>query len=339
MSDYQPDGVFPALPTPMEEYDPENPEHEQYMEQHFADVPAEHRPDRVINYDAMENFLDYLADGGVTGVVPAGCTGHAASLRPSEHVEYVERVADMARERGLEVIAGDGTNVTWETGNLAYQVEENADIDAHLMISPYQNKPMQDGIGRHYEQLAEALDEPIVLYNVPSRTGKNVEAETTVQLADNENIVGVKEASLDYNQIREIGQGLHVEAVDDFVLGSGDDPANDYISQQAGDDSFYITVSGNVDPERTVAVHEAASNGDYDAAGVLNRELRGTDEEPGIHKAMFWETNPLMVTEALNQLGFDFGVPREPLAQRPSAENRERLEDVLDEFGLLDEAA
>jgi len=245
----------------------------------------------------------------------------------------------VAQDRGLEVIAGDGTNVTWETGNLAHQVEEQADIDAHLMISPYQNKPMQDGIGRHYEQLADSLDEPIILYNVPSRTGQNVAAETTVGLADHDNIVGLKEASLDYEQIREIGHGLHVEAADDFVLGSGDDPANDYISEQAGDRSFYITVSGNVDPERSVAVHETASDGDYDRAAALNRELHGTDEDPGIHQAMFWETNPLMVQEALNQLGFDFGVPREPLAQRPSEENRERLASVLDEYGLLDDAA
>lgn len=167
---FTPEGVYPALPTPMDE------NHE-------------------INYTTLREHLEYLSENDIPGVVPAGCTGHAATLPHDEHVEYVSRVADMAGELGLDVIAGSGTNSTWETIELASEIEEVADIDAHLHISPYQVKPAQRGNVQHYETVAEELEEDIIAYNVPSRTGRNLLLETQERISEIPGVIGMKEAS------------------------------------------------------------------------------------------------------------------------------------------------
>ncbi|MDY6777610.1 MAG: 4-hydroxy-tetrahydrodipicolinate synthase [Candidatus Nanohaloarchaea archaeon] len=290
-------GVYPALPTPVQ--------------------------DGEINYEALANHIDYLEDGGVHGIVPAGCTGHAASLEEDERVELIRRAAAMT---DLPVIAGTGQNSTRQTLQLARRVEETADVVAHLMISPYQNKPEQEGIVRHYEQLTEKLEKPIIAYNVPSRTGRNIEASTALELAAIPGVMGIKEASLDYEQIREIGRRVQLQD-HDFVLGSGDDAANDYVFEQGG--AFAISVTANVAPDLVVEVwEEAVEQGNHQRAYERNLELRD------LHDAMFLETNPIPVMEALNQLGFDAGTPREPLDQRPSPENRQQISDVLERYGL-----
>lgn len=315
MSDFRPVGVFPALPTPITD-------------------------DGTINYETSENHIQYVEDGGVDGLVPAGCTGHAASLGDmgdslyDEHVEYVSRVADIA---DLPVIAGDGLNSTAQTIELASRIEDEADIDAHLMISPYQNGPPQDMITEHYRQIAGAVDEPIIAYNVPGRTGRNIEADTALDIGEIDGVVGLKEASLDYQQIHEIGMGIQVRGLDDFYLGSGDDSANHYVFQQGGD--FVISVSANVYPDAVREVWELGQEGDHVAAYERNQELAP------LHDAMFQtgEKNPMSVHYALNRMGFDFGTPRMPLDRHPREDgefqNRSEVEEVLDHFGLIDEAA
>lgn len=310
---FTPEGIFPAMPTPMNE-------------------------DGSINFEAAENHIDYLEENGVHGVVPAGCTGHAATLGDrgedleySEHVEFVRRVAEMTH---LPVIAGDGMNSTAQTLELARRIEEEVDIDAHLMISPYQNCPPQDLIIEHYRTLAQDLEKPIIAYNVPGRTGRNIEADTAVELARIDGIVGIKEASLDYRQIHEIGMRLEEEGIEDFYLGSGDDAANHFVFQQGG--SFAISVSANVHPEGVVDVWQKGNEEkDFQASFELNRELRP------LHDAMFQEgeKNPISVQYAVNLLGFDFGTPRAPLNRRPREDeeysNRSEIRNVLENQGLI----
>jgi 4-hydroxy-tetrahydrodipicolinate synthase len=311
---FTPEGVFPALPTPIAE-------------------------DGSINYDAAREHIEYLEENSVHGVVPAGCTGHAATLGDQggenleydEHVEFVSRIAEMT---DLPVIAGDGMNSTQQTLELARRIEEEADIDAHLMISPYQNCPPQDLIIEHYRTLADELEKPIIAYNVPGRTGRNIDAETTLELARINGIIGIKEASLDYEQIHEIGMRLEEENIKEFLLGSGDDAANHFVFQQGG--SFAISVSANVHPEASVEVwREGYDEEDYQRAFELNRELSP------LHDAMFQEgeKNPISVQYAVNLLGFDFGTPRAPLNRRPREDeeygNRSEIRNVLENQGLI----
>lgn len=311
---FTPEGIFPALPTPIND-------------------------DGSINFEAAENHVEYLEDGGVHGIVPAGCTGHAATLGDigsknleyDEHVEFVKRISEMT---DLPVIAGDGMNSTQQTLELAQRIEEEADIDAHLMISPYQNCPPQDLIIEHYRTLAENLEKPIIAYNVPGRTGRNIEAETTVELAKIDGVIGIKEASLNYEQIHEIGRRLEEEGLyDDFYFGSGDDAANHYVFEQGG--SFGISVSANIHPEGVVDVWRLGfEQEDAQAAFERNRELRP------LHDAMFQagEKNPISVQYAVNLLGFEFGTPRAPLNRRPREDyeyqNRSEIRNVLENLEL-----
>jgi len=311
--EFVPEGVFPALPTPISE-------------------------GGSINYEALENHIEYLENRGVHGIVPAGCTGHAATLGDrkggdmmNEHVEFVSRAAEMT---DLPVIAGDGLNSTQQTLKLAQKIEEEADIDAHLMISPYQNCPPQDLIIEHYRTLAEQLEKPIIAYNVPGRTGRNIEAETAVELGRIDGVIGIKEASLKYEQIHQIGMMLKQEGIDDFYLGSGDDSANHFIFQQGG--SFSISVSANLHPEGVVNVWEHGyRNEDHQRAFELNQELMP------LHEAMFQpgEKNPISVQYAVNLIGFDYGTPRAPLNRKPRQDskysNREELREVLESYNLV----
>ena len=305
-SNFVPSGVYPALPTPITD-------------------------DGAINYEASSEHVAHLEAAGVHGVVPAGCTGHAATLGDrgtdlyEEHIGYVEHVA---ASTDLPIIAGDGMNSTAQTLELAGQIEDAVDIAAHLMISPYQNCPPQDLIIKHYRRLAESLRKPIIAYNVPSRTGQNIAAETTLELAAIDGICGIKEASLAFQQIHQIGQGLDQQQPDGFAFGSGDDPANHFVYREGG--TFTISVAANVHPRGTLEVWEAGVNeGDHRKAAALNQAL-----DP-LHEAMFQpgEKNPISVQYALNLLGFDFGVPRAPLDRRPreddTYQNRSEIEAVL----------
>ncbi|MBC5792545.1 MAG: dihydrodipicolinate synthase family protein [Nanohaloarchaea archaeon] len=313
MTEFEPTGIYPAVPTAIDD-------------------------DGSINYDAQQNHLDYLERNGVQGAVLAGCTGHAATLgdRPGEdfYDEHVEFVAKNTEATDLPIIAGDGMNSTAQTIELAQRIEEEADIEAHLMISPYQNCPPQDLNVRHYEEVASELDEPIIAYNVPGRTGRNLEPDTIMELADTPGVIGVKEASNDPEQIREIGRRLEEIGNEDFFFGSGDDARNHLVYDVGG--SFAISVSGNIAPEETVEVWEKGyRNNDSEIAEQLNNDM------DDIHEAMFQEgeKNPISVQYAVNQLGFDFGTPRMPLDREPREDeefnNRTEIEDVMASHDLI----
>ncbi len=307
------EGIYPALPTPIDE-------------------------NNNINYETLEEHINYLEENQVNGLVPAGCTGHAASLGDqsgelyNEHVEYVANVSEMT---DLPILAGTGMNTTKQTIDLAQEVEDTADIDYHMMISPYVNCPPQDMLVEHYKQIAEEVEEPIIAYNVPGRTGRNIDANTAIQLAETNGIVGLKEASEDANQVYEIARRLESEGHEEFALLSGVDDMNHFFYDAGG--SGAISVSANVAPAESVEVwEEGYLKNDRQESYELNRELQP------LHDSMFQngEKNPMSVHYALNEMGFDFGVPRMPLARDPRQDelyqNQEEIESVLEDLDILE---
>ena len=285
-------GVFPAMTTPLHD-------------------------DESIDHETLREHAQRLEQAGVDGVAPVGTTGESATMTHDEHIEVVETVIDAVND--IPVIAGSGSNNTREALELSERAAD-AGADGLLLISPYYNKPEPDGMEYHFRAIADAIDLPQIVYNVPSRTGRNVAIETAVSLASHENIVGYKAASGDLNRIGEVIERTRSE---NFEVLSGDDGLTLPIIAQGG--TGCISVAANVEPERTVALVGSALVDDYDRARELNYELGD------LFRTLFVETNPIPINEAMEMRGIHSATMRSPLSSlRP--ENRERLRDVLDEL-------
>ena len=285
-------GVYPAMCTP------------------FHD-------DDSIDFQTLRADARRLEAAGVDGLVPVGSTGESATLSHEEHVEVVEAVVDAAEE--VPVIAGSGSNNTDEALSLSRRSVE-AGADGLLLISPYYNKPEQQGFIDHYETIADAVDVPQVVYNVPSRTGQNIEPGTVAELATHENIAGYKAAGGDLNQVGEVAEKTRDQ---EFDVLSGNDGETLPILSVGG--TGCISVAANVEPERMGALVGAALAGDYETARAHHHELGP------LFRALFWETNPIPVKAALEIRGHMSGRLRSPLTDL-TVENRERLETLLAEY-------
>ncbi len=283
-------GVFPAMTTP------------------FHD-------DECIDFDQLRTDARRLERAGVDGLVPVGSTGESATLTHDEHVEVVEAVIDAVSD--VPVIAGTGSNNTREALELSERAAD-AGADGLLLISPYYNKPEQRGLLSHYRTIADAVDLPQIVYNVPSRTGRNIEPDTAVELAAHENVMGYKAASGDLGQIGEVVERTRDE---EFAVLSGDDALT--LPMLSVGATGTISVAGNVEPERTCAMVGAALDGDYERARALHHELGD------LFRTLFVETNPIPVTEAMAIRTDAAPVLRPPLT-RLSEEYREELAAVLD---------
>jgi dihydrodipicolinate synthase len=281
-------GVYPAMCTPFHE-------------------------DRSIDFETLRTNARRLERAGVDGLVPMGSTGESATVSHDEHIEVIETVVDAV---DVPVIAGTGSNNTEEALRLSRRAVD-AEADALLLISPYYNRPGQRGLRQHYETIADAVDLPQIVYNVPSRTGQNVEPDTVVGLAGHENIRGYKAAGGDLNQVGEIAERTQAETFD--VL-SGNDGETLPVLSVGG--TGCISVAANVEPERMSELVGAALDGDYDRARKRHHELGP------LMRALFWETNPVPVTAALEIRGHGSGRLRPPLTPL-SADNRDRLESLL----------
>ncbi|NLV07136.1 4-hydroxy-tetrahydrodipicolinate synthase [Haloarcula rubripromontorii] len=282
-------GVFPAMCTPFHQ-------------------------DGSIDFETLRQDAQRLESAGVDGLVPVGSTGESATLSHDEHIEVVEAVIDAVDD--VPVIAGSGSNNTKEALELSRRSAE-AGADALLLISPYYNKPEQQGFIDHYTTLADAVDLPQIVYNVPSRTGQNIEPETAVELASHPNIRAYKAASGDMNQISEIIERTRDE---DFAVLSGDDGMTLPMLSVGG--TGCISVSANIEPERTCAMVGAALSGDFERARQIHHELGP------LFRAMFVETNPIPVKEAMRIRGYGPAYLRSPLT-RLSDEHLDHLRDVL----------
>ncbi|KYH27652.1 4-hydroxy-tetrahydrodipicolinate synthase [Halalkalicoccus paucihalophilus] len=285
-------GVFPAMVTP------------------FGD-------DGSIDFESLSADAQRLERAGVDGLVPVGSTGESATLSHDEHVEVVECVS--AAVENVPVIAGSGSNNTAEALELSERSAE-AGADGLLLISPYYNRPEPAGMEQHYRTIADAVDLPQIIYNVPGRTGRNIAVETAVSLADHENIVGYKAASGDLGRISEVVERTR-EA--DFSVLSGDDAMTLPTLSVGGTGT--ISVVANVEPERTCAMVGAALAGDYERARSLHHELGG------LMRTLFEESNPIPVKEAMAMRGHCEPHLRSPLS-RASEGVRGELEDLLSDL-------
>jgi 4-hydroxy-tetrahydrodipicolinate synthase len=293
-------GVYPAMTTPFHE-------------------------DGSIDFETLREDARRLADAGVDGLVPVGSTGESATLSHDEHIKVVEAVVDAVGD-DVPVIAGSGSNNTAEALSLSRRSAE-AGADALLLISPYYNKPEPAGMYDHYRTIADEVDLPQIVYNVPGRTGQNITVDTAVDLAAHPNVLGYKAASGDLNQVSEIVERTRDE---DFSVLAGDDGLALPILSIGGVGT--ISVVANIEPERTVDMVHSALDGDYEHARERHHELGP------LMRALFWETNPIPVNEAMAIRGYGPGHVRSPLT-RLSEELRPDLEAVLADLEPLEAEA
>jgi len=269
---------------------------------------------------ALEALVEAQIAGGIDALVPCGSTGEAATLTHEEHLAVVRAVVRVARGR-VPVIAGTGSNSTAEAIRLTRGAEETG-ADAALLISPYYNRPTQEGIYRHYAAVAEASRLPLIVYNIPGRTGSNITPDTMARLARIPNVAGVKEASGNLAQVLEI---IHA-AGPDFGIYSGDDILTLPIMAAGG--RGVIAVGANLMPRAYAELTDALLAGDLERARTLNHRLLP------LMQAMTLEVNPIPVKTALALMGRcadEFRLPLTPM----SAPARAKLEAVLREYELV----
>ncbi|WP_456478726.1 4-hydroxy-tetrahydrodipicolinate synthase [Geoglobus ahangari] len=270
-----------------------------------------------VDFEGIAKNLDYL-EKHVDALVPAGTTGEAATLSYEEHIEVVRYVCEVASK---PVIAGAGSNSTREALYLAREVEK-AGANAAMFVTPYYNKPNPEGLVKHYGEIAKEISIPILVYNVPSRTGINVAPETAKKLSEIEGVAGIKEASGNLKQVAEI---IRITS-DDFAVLSGDDFLTLPILMLGG--RGVISVTANVAPHIMKEMYEAFKRGDVEKAREIHYRLMP------LYDALFIDTNPIPVKKALELMGLAAGKPRLPLVEL-SEEKTEKLKKVLSELELI----
>lgn len=270
--------------------------------------------DGKVNYPMMEQLLRRQMDAGVRAVVICGTTGEAPTLTDEEKLELFYRAKAYAGKDCI-IIAGTGCNCTSHTAQLSLSAQE-AGADALLIVSPYYNKATPEGLVAHYMTVAHTVSIPVILYNVPGRTGLDIPVNVCHRLSPLPNIVGIKEASTEIGKVAKL-----CRTCPDMTVWTGNDdlivPA---ISLGA---KGVISVLSNLLPVRTQAMTQAALAGDMDTAAALQRELQPVIE------LLFCEPNPIPIKAAMRYLGYDCGSPRLPLTEL-SKENKERLKKALE---------
>ena len=277
--------------------------------------------DGRVDEQALADLIEFHIANGTHGIVPCGTTGESATMSHDEHHRVVELTVKTVNGR-VPVLAGSGSNSTSEAIDLTRHARQ-AGADGALMVSPYYNKPSQEGLYQHYKAVAEAVDIPIILYNVPSRTSSNILPSTVARLADVDNIVGIKEASGDLNQISEVIR----LCPDDFAVMSGDDFTSmpTILLGATG----VISVTSNVAPKDMAQMMDAALAGDLATARSLHYKLFP------LMQAMFYDTNPVPAKKSLELMGkIKSGTPRLPLYPM-NDETLVRLKAALADYGLI----
>ena len=273
-----------------------------------------------IDEEAYRGLIEFQIENGTSAIVPCGTTGESATLSMEEHSRVIEICVDAVGKR-VPVIAGTGGNSTWEAVELTRHAKE-AGADASLSVTPYYNKPTQEGLYQHFKTIATEVSFPIVLYNVPSRTSVNMLPETVARLAELKEIVAIKEASGSISQMTEIV----VKCGDNIVLLSGDDGVTLPLLSVGG--KGVISVVANIAPKQSAEYVGAFLEGRYEQAQKLFLELFP------LCQAMFIETNPLPVKTALAFMGKIQEEFRLPMCEMAPA-SKTKLETVLQQFGLI----
>jgi len=274
-----------------------------------------------VNYEKFGDLIEFQIDGGTDAIIVCGTTGEASTLTHEEHLEVVKYCIDKVAGR-IPVIAGTGSNCT-DTAVYLSKEAEKLGADGLLTVSPYYNKATQNGLYQHFKMIADSVKLPILLYNVPSRTGCNILPETIVRLCrDVENIVGVKEASSDICQITKLA-ALADGCVDIY---SGND--DQIFSLMALGGMGVISVLSNVAPRQTHEMCQKFFDGDI--AGSRKMQLDAIE----LYSALFCEVNPIPVKKALNLMGMEAGILRMPLTEMEEA-NVQKLQKAMKNYGLL----
>jgi len=272
-----------------------------------------------VDYAALRRLIEFHVNEGSNGLVIAGTTGEAATLTRVEHVELIARAVEFVAGR-LPVIAGTGSNSTAQTIDLSLAVGDSG-IDAYLLVVPYYNKPVQEGMYQHFAAIADSVSKPVMLYNVPGRTGSDMLPPTIARLAAHGNIFGIKEATGDLDRQREILDTVG----DDFMLYSGDDFTVLPFLEQGG--HGVVTVSGNVVPAALARLCALAAAGKLTEAKALDDTLQP------LNKALFVESNPIPVKWAVSQMGLIPPYLRLPMTEF-SEQYHEEMRRALAEAGV-----
>lgn len=273
-----------------------------------------------VDYDALKKHIDNQLCAGINALVVCGTTGEASTMSYTERIRTIEVAVRHVNGR-VPVIAGTGANST-ETAIAQSRDAEALGADALLLVTPYYNKATQQGLVRHYEHIADSVSTPVILYNVPSRTGVTCTAETYAALSKHPNIVGVKEASGNFTLI----QKTHELCPEDFYIWSGNDEDTAAIMLLGG--MGVISVVSNVAPKDMLELTQACLAGHFQEAGKRQLRMRRLCE------ILFREVNPIPVKTALSMMGCCEEILRLPLCEMAS-ENRKELEQVLRSYALI----
>jgi 4-hydroxy-tetrahydrodipicolinate synthase len=304
--------------------------------------------DRAVNYRKARELADMLVQEGSDGVLVAGTTGESPTLTGEEKLDLFRQIKDVVKGRGT-LIAGTGSNSTEATIRLTAAAREIG-VDGALVVCPYYNKPPQEGIYQHYEAVAGAVDLPIIVYNIPGRTGVNITPETLERLAGIRNIVAVKESSGNLDQVSEVIRraGVRRTSLEHAMAGApvkaaghaaGQESTSSRMYVYSGDDSLtlpilsvggvgVVSVLSHIAGQKVKRMIEAFFEGRHDEATEIHLHLLA------VTKALFMTSNPIMVKAALEMRGFPAGPPRPPLVEATPIE-KEKMRAVMKESGLL----
>jgi 4-hydroxy-tetrahydrodipicolinate synthase len=273
----------------------------------------------AVDEAALRKLVDWHVEQGTNCVSPCGTTGESPTLTHDEHERVIAIVCEQARGR-VKVMAGTGSNSTTEAIRLTKSAKA-AGADAALMVGPYYNKPTQEGFYQHFRAVAEAVDLPIILYNIPGRTAKNIEAETIARLAELPTIVGIKEST------GVMDQASQIIATSNLTVLSGDDSLTLPLLAIGG--RGVVSVVGNIVPKDVMAMLQAFEKGDIAGARKWHAKLF-----PLCRDCLGLSTNPIPIKGALKMLGRDSGEVRLPMTQLSAAEEQ-KLATTLRTYGLL----
>jgi 4-hydroxy-tetrahydrodipicolinate synthase len=278
-----------------------------------------------IDEEGIRENINYLIEKGVSGILAAGTTGESATISHDEHRKLVDILIDEVNGR-VTTIAGAGSNSSKEALGLVKHAEDTG-ADAALVITPYYNKPQPHGLYEHYKLLTESSDIPIIVYNVPSRTGTDIDVDTIGKVAELDNIVAIKEASPELDKVSRIIKKIdEIGKNDQFrVLSGNDDLTLPMIAMGA---KGVISVVANVDPARMSQLVKMAMKGDFESASKIHYEIYD------LMKVLFIETNPVPAKTALNMMRRPSGHVRMPLAPLKE-ESEAQLKEVLENLDLI----
>ncbi len=286
----------------------------------FTALVTPFKKNQEIDRESLKKIVDFQIKEGISGLVPMGTTGESPTVSIEENMDVVEMVVKMADGK-VPVIAGTGSNCTAEAVKMT-KMAKNMGADYALLVNPYYNKPTQEGLYGHFMAIADAVDLPIVLYNIQGRTGVNLETDTLLRLAKHENIVAVKEASGSLPQMMDVIN----RKPKDFSVLSGDDNLGLPLTIMGG--QGIISVASNIIPRWMEEMVTAARRGNIEKARTIHYELLP------LFKAMFLETNPIPVKSCMAMMGLleeEFRLPLCP----PTDEHREALREMMRGQGLI----